>query len=66
MAEKDERVVVAKRFKQEPTEFRLARTLKDIDHDIQAGYEQLLMTPQSRKRAGVVTDTTPPKPTRRP
>lgn len=58
---KDERALVATAYKQDPKEWRLARTLKDLDHDIQAGLEQLLMTPHARKRAGVVVETAPPK-----
>jgi len=39
----------------------LARTLKNLDGDIQDGLPQLLMTPNARKRAGVVVEAEVPK-----
>jgi len=56
---KDERVVVAQALRKNPDDWRTARTLKDLDRDIQDGLAQLLMTPLARKRAGVVTGAVP-------
>ena len=58
---KDERVRVSKACQQDPTDWRLARTLKDLDRDIQDGLAQLLLTPNARKRAGVVVETEKPR-----
>lgn len=57
---KDERARVAREFAQNPSDFRIARTLQNIDRDIQSGLEQLLLTPHARKRAGVVLTTEKP------
>ena len=58
---KDERVVVSQSLRKNPDDWRTARTLKDIDRDIQDGLAQLLMTPLARKRAGVVVEKNPPQ-----
>lgn len=58
---KDERVLVARSLKQDPSDWRMARTLQNIDRDVQDGLAQLLMTPLARKRAGVVVEAKPPQ-----
>lgn len=52
---------VTKACQQDPSDWRLARTLKDLDRDIQDGLAQLLLTPLARKRAGVVVETGKPR-----
>lgn len=52
----DERQVVAAQVHQSPVdESRKHRTLKEIDRDIASGLDQLLLTPNSRRRAGIET-----------
>lgn len=57
----DERDLVAAQFHQAPADYwRQQRTLKEIDRDVMAGLDQLLLTPNSRRRAGIeTTDPTP-------
>jgi hypothetical protein len=66
VAEKlDEREKVAEVFHQDPQDFRQQRTLKEIDRDIASGLDQLLMTPNARRRTGFeVTPTAQAKPTK--
>jgi hypothetical protein len=66
VAEKlDEREKVAEVFHRDPQDFRQQRTLKEIDRDIASGLDQLLMTPNARRRTGFeVTPTGPAKPTK--
>lgn len=61
----DERDLVAAQFHQAPADYwRQQRTLKEIDRDVMAGLDQLLLTPNSRCRAGIETaDPTPAAPT---
>jgi len=50
----DEREAIAAQFFQTPADqWRQQRTLKDIDRDVVAGLDQLLLTPNSRRRAGI-------------
>ena len=50
----DERETIAAQYYQTPADqWRQQRTLKDIDRDIVAGLDQLLLTPNSRRRAGI-------------
>ncbi len=50
----DERETIAAQCYQTPADqWRQQRTLKDIDRDIVAGLDQLLLTPNSRRRAGI-------------
>ena len=50
---------------QNPQDFRQQRTLKEIDRDIASGLDQLLMTPNARRRTGFeVTPTPQAKPTK--
>jgi hypothetical protein len=50
----DERETIAAHYYQTPADqWRQQRTLKDIDRDIVAGLDQLLLTPSSRRRAGI-------------
>jgi hypothetical protein len=50
----DERETIASQYYQTPADqWRQQRTLKDIDRDIVAGLEQLLLTPNSQKKAGI-------------
>ena len=60
----DERDLVAAQFHQAPADYwRQQRTLKEIDRDVMAGLDQLLLTPNSRRRAGIETaDPTPAAP----
>jgi len=52
----DERETIAAQYYQTPADqWRQQRTLKDIDRDIVAGLDQLLLTPNSRRRAGIET-----------
>ena len=52
----DERETIAAQYYQTPADqWRQQRTLKDIDRDIVAGLAQLLLTPNSRRRAGIET-----------
>lgn len=52
----DERELVAAQVHQSPVdESRKHRTLKEMDRDIASGLDQLLLTPNSRKRAGIET-----------
>jgi hypothetical protein len=54
IAEKlDERELVSEQFHLDPANFRHPRTLKEIDRDILHGLDQLLLTPNARKRAGL-------------
>lgn len=56
VAEKlDERETVAEQFHLDPSDFRHQRTLKEIDRDILHGLDQLLLTPNARRRAGIET-----------
>jgi len=58
VAEKlDERELVAEQFHLDPADFRHQRTLKEIDRDILHGLDQLLLTPNARRRAGIELDT---------
>jgi len=50
----DEREAIAAQFFQtHADQWRQQRTLKDIDRDVVAGLDQLLLTPNSRRRAGI-------------
>ena len=50
----DERKAIAAQFFQTPSDqWRQQRTLKDIDRDVVAGLDQLLLTPTSRRSAGI-------------
>ncbi len=52
----DERQMVADQFHQAPADyFRQQRTLKEIDRDVASGLDQLLLTPNARRRAGIET-----------
>ncbi len=52
----DERQMVVDQFHQAPADyFRQQRTLKEIDRDVASGLDQLLLTPNSRRRAGIET-----------
>ncbi len=52
----DERELVAAQVHQSPVdESRKNRTLKEMDRDIASGLDQLLLTPNSRKKAGIET-----------
>jgi len=52
----DERETIAAQDDQTPADrWRQQRTLKDIDRDIIAGLDQLLLAPNSRRRAGIET-----------
>ena len=52
----DERETIAAQYYQTPADqWRQQRTLKDIDRDIIAGLDQLLLAPNSRRRAGIET-----------
>ena len=52
----DERETIAAQDYQTPADpWRQQRTLKDFDRDIVAGLDQLLLTPNSRRRAGIET-----------
>jgi hypothetical protein len=53
----DERAIAADQiFQQSPADyFRQQRLLKEIDRDVAAGLDQLLLTPNSRRRAGIET-----------
>lgn len=50
----DEREKIAT-YQTPADQWRQQRTLKDIDRDIVAGLDQLLLTPNSRRRAGIET-----------
>lgn len=65
VAEKlDERETVAEQFHLDPSDFRHQRTLKEIDRDILHGLDQLLLTPNARRRAGIETaSAAEPEPT---
>ncbi len=57
----DERDLVAAQFHQAPADYwRQQRTLKEIDRDVMAGLDQLLLTPNSRRKAGIETGDTAP------
>jgi hypothetical protein len=52
----DDRETIAAQYYQTPADqWRQQRTRKDIDRDIVAGLDQLLLTPNSRRRAGIET-----------
>jgi hypothetical protein len=58
VAEKlDERELVAEQFHLDPADFRHQRTLKEIDRDVLHGLDQLLLTPNARRRAGIEVET---------
>jgi hypothetical protein len=40
-------------------QWRKQRTLKEIDRDVASGLDQLLLTPNSRRRAGIETEDAP-------
>jgi hypothetical protein len=45
----------AESFPTPADEWRKHRTLKEIDRDVASGLDQLLLTPNSRQRAGIAT-----------
>jgi hypothetical protein len=47
-------------FTADPADFRVQRALKELDRSIESGLDQLLMTPNARRRAGI--ELTPPVP----
>jgi hypothetical protein len=47
-------------FAADPSDFRVQRALKELDRSIESGLDQLLMTPNARRRAGI--ELTPPAP----
>jgi len=51
-------------FAADPSDFRIQRALKELDRSIESGLDQLLMTPNARRRAGIeLTSPVPKEPT---
>ena len=51
-------------FAADPSDFRIQRALKELDRSIESGLDQLLMTPNARRRAGIeLTPAVPKEPT---